>query len=79
MNTKKKENTYRAKIVLMATERLRASEYKSPVFHTMKEAKEWVTDNLIFFDRCKHVQIHSKEYDDYGLIQVDKIEYFYEW
>ncbi len=74
-----KKNSYRAKIVLMETGDYKSSEVKSPVFETYQEAKDWITVNLQFFDRTKRVQIHSKEYDNVGLIQKDLIEYFYEW
>lgn len=52
---------------------------KSPHFKTREEAVKWIDTQLRFVTSCGHALIHSKEYDNVGLIQKDLIEYFYEW
>lgn len=74
-----KKNTYRVKMHIKATATHRSSEIKSPVLNTYLEAVTWFKENVVMVRNCDKVQIHSKEYDDNGLIQRDLIEYFYKW
>ena len=78
-----KNKTYSAAKVVNATHEGKEGKrtLKSPHFATRKEAVHWLTNELNHKDlvSCDHVIIHSKEYDDNGLIQKDLIEYFYEW
>lgn len=74
-----KKNTYRVKMHIARTTTHRSSEIKSPVLSSYLEAVAWFKENVVMVRNCDKVQIHSKEYDDNGLIQRDLIEYFYKW